>query len=406
MYLVADKDTYRPLPGGLARLSAAPGTFDLSMDVGERSKDVWVASPAPVRHVSLLRPPGQPVQLVRSTGELPSRVAENLYWLGRHAARAEGTARVLRTTLLRLTSEFDTRQMTELPRLIRLLAALGQIEPGFAVEGISDQLPRIEKALPDSVFADNQPGSLFYTVESLQASAAVVRDRLSADSSRIINRIYRSFHPSNHAGTYLRELLPLLDQLLADLAAFNGLVVESMTRGHGWRFLDIGRRLERSLHLVELLQTMLDLAADETEPLLETILEIDDSLITYRSRYRANLQPAPALDLLLTDETNPRSLAFQLETLTDHVNHLPGQENRAKRSEEQRLAMTVLHAVRMADVHALCGSSARSDGKPLDALLTRIAAQLPKLSDAISHKYLIHAGKLRQLDQLTAGVLT
>ncbi|MCO6453738.1 MAG: circularly permuted type 2 ATP-grasp protein [Pirellulaceae bacterium] len=409
VYLVADGKSYRPLSGGLARLSASPGTFDLSMGAGECSKDVWVLADGPVRQVSLLKPTGQTVELQRSTGELPSRVAENMYWLGRHVARADGTSRVLRTTLLRLTSELELESMPELPRLIRCLAALGQIEPGFAVEGISQQLPRIEQVLPESVFAESQPGSLRYTIDCLYSVGGRVRDRLSADSWRIINRIYQEFLPPDREQVYLRELLPLLNQMLVDLSAFNGLVLESMTRGHGWRFLDIGRRLERSLHLIELLQNMmvdLPLADDDTrDPVLQTVLEIDDSAMTYRSRYRANLQPAPVLDLLLTDESNPRSLAFQLAALADHVQHLPGVGGQARRSEEQRLTMTMLHAVRMADVDALCSQERKADRTPLEALLGRLSGQLPKLSDAISHKYLIHAGKLRHLDQLASGDL-
>jgi uncharacterized circularly permuted ATP-grasp superfamily protein/uncharacterized alpha-E superfamily protein len=404
VYLVAHGKSWRPMSGGLARLSAAPGTFDLSMVAGECSKDVWVLSEGPVRQVSLLRPHGQAVDLLRSTGELPSRVAENMYWLGRHVARADSTARVLRTTLLRLTSEQDVSDLPELPRLIRCLASLGQIEPGFAVEGISQQLPKIEKVLPDSLFAENQPGSLRYTIDCLHAVAGMVRDRLSSDSWRIINSIYHDFVAPDRERVYLRELLPLLNQIILDLAAFNGLVMESMTRGHGWRFLDIGRRLERSLHLVELLQNMLvgieNDADTPLEPILQTLLEIDDSAMTYRSRYRANVQPAPVLDLLLTDDSNPRSLVFHLAALNDHVANLPGHANLAKRSSEQRLTMAALHSVRMADVHSLWARERNSDRSLLDGFLTRLASQLPKLSDAISHKYLIHAGKLRTLDQL------
>ena len=106
------------------------------------------------------------------------------------------------------------------------------------------------------------------------------------------------------------------------LAAFSGIAQESMTRSHAWRFLDVGRRLERAIGLVRLLRHTLAEAppssADRPAALLEALLEVADSGITYRRRYLATLQVAPVLDLLLTDDGNPRSLVFQLEALSEH----------------------------------------------------------------------------------------
>ena len=107
------------------------------------------------------------------------------------------------------------------------------------------------------------------------------------------------------------------------LAALGGVVMESMTRGQAWRFLDMGRRLERAMNLVVMLRAALSRQSDREAPLLESVLDVADSGMTYRRRYLANLQVVPVVDLLVTDDTNPRSVVFQLEALADHFPHLP-----------------------------------------------------------------------------------
>lgn len=403
-YLVAAGGGYAVMQGGLSRVAAAPAPLDLSVAAGDGSKDVWILSEGPVHPLSLLQPANQPVELRRSGAELPSRVADHLYWLGRQAERAEGAGRLLRTILVRLTSESDAASLAEMPALLRCLAEEGQIEPGFVVEGIREQLPEIEQVLPTTVFDDQQPGSLRSTLTAMYRAASVVRDRLSMDSWRIINRVDREFRPpQRRGGADLSDVLARLNQLLIDLAAFAGLVMESMTQGQGWRFLDLGRRLERAQHTIGLVQNALVRLSDNESPVLEAVLEVADSSMTYRSRYLSNLQLAPVLDLLLTDETNPRSLAFQLVALARHVECLPRDPGQPLRSPEQRLSMSALNTIRMVEVDVLCELHRDGQRTHLERLLARLAAQLPKLSDAISHKYLIHAGPLRQLADVGAA---
>jgi uncharacterized alpha-E superfamily protein len=399
-YVVASGSSYSVMSGGLARISAGPGPLDLSILSGEGSKDTWVLSDGPVRYVSLLQPAEQVVELRRSGADLPSRVADNLYWLGRNIERADGAARLLRTVLVRLTSESESASIPELPVLLRTLAHEGQIEPDYVVEGMKDVLPAIEQALPESVFDPKQPGSLRRMLTNMHRGASIVRDRISIDSWRIINRIDQEFQLPALGVADPSDLLTMLNQMIINLAAFGGLVMESMTRAQGWRFLDIGRRIERSLHTINLLQNTLVEPVDNEPPVLEAVLEVADSLMTYRSRYLANLQVGPVLDLLLTDGTNPRSVAFQLAALSEHVENLPRERSQPQPGNEQRIIMSLLHSVRMTEVEALCETQPGGERPNLDRLLSRLASQLPKLSDAISHKYLIHAGALRQLAEI------
>jgi uncharacterized circularly permuted ATP-grasp superfamily protein/uncharacterized alpha-E superfamily protein len=400
-FLVAAGDGYVTMHGGMARVASEQPTDASSGATIEGRKDAWILAAGPVKEVSLLSGGTQPIVLRRSGAELPSRVADNLFWLGRHVERAEGAARLLRTILVRLTSEAQLANMAELPVLLRCAADQGQIEPGFVVEGMSAQLPKIEKALPAAVFDERQVGSLRFTINAMQRVASIVRDRISLDSWRIINRVYEEFRlPRRGSVIDLSDLLVMLNRVVLDLTAFSGLVMESMTRAQGWRFLDIGRRTERALHTISLLHNSMIESRHDDNAVLEAILEVGDSLMTYRSRYLSNLQQAAVLDLLMTDETNPRALAYQLAALHEHVENLPRDRAQPQRSAEQRIVMSLLHSVRMVDVETLCELESDGQRNHLERFLSRLAQQLPKLAEAIAHRYLIHTGPPQQLSDI------
>lgn len=399
-YLVASGSSYTCMPGGLARVSPVANRLDLSISSGEGSKDAWVLSDGPVPPVSLLNPPGFIQELRRSGAELPSRIADNLFWLGRHAERAEGATRLLRTTIARLTGEAIAGNSPEVSVLLRGLAEIGQIEAGYAVEDMRQHLPIIELALPLAVFSDTEASSLRSTLQSMNRTASLVRERLSNDSWRLINRIYHEFvNRREFAQSDLNRLLEQLNRLIIDLLAFSGLVSESMTRTLGWRFLDLGRRIERSMHTIMLVRNLLLPLEDREAPVLDAVLEVADCSITYRMRYLNNLQLAAVLDLLITDETNPRSLASQLVQLCDHVDHLPRDPNLPLIGEEQRIGLSALTSVRMLSAEKLARMRTPDERMNMDKMLGKIATQLPRLSDVISSKYLIHAGLTRQLTE-------
>ncbi|MBL8851328.1 MAG: circularly permuted type 2 ATP-grasp protein [Planctomycetaceae bacterium] len=401
-FLVAAGEGYTALPGALARVSADSRILDDAMTSGERSQDLWVQSQGPIEQVSLLPSQHEALALRRSGAELPSRVADNLYWLGRSVERAEGAARLLRTTLSALSNEWD-HAAEELP-LLRALAEQGQIEPDYVVSELSGVLPDIREALPLAVFDTRLPRSLRSTVNEVVRLASTVRDRLAIDMWRTIRRVDEACRrPDAARAPDATEVLGLLDEVIGELLAFAGLVSESMTRTQGWRFLDLGRRIERAWQTAMLLRSTLCEPVMQEFPILESVLQTADSVMTYRSRYLASLQLPTVLDLLLTDETNPRSIGFQIAAIAEHVDQLPRSESQAVRSPEQRLALSLLNAVRLADVFEL--SSPGPDGRheQLDRLLKRLCDQLPKLSDAVSGRFLIHAGLPRHFAVRSGG---
>ncbi len=394
-FALADDDGYTVLPGGLARTSDPSADNPLSIPASRGSKDTWILSSKPVEFLSLLSPTDEAIVLRRTGSDLPSRVADNIYWLGRHIERADAAARQFRTFVLQLTSETSVGTSNVTTTLLRALAAQGLIEPDFALEDIRLSLPGIDSALPRLVFDRSQAGGLRVIVDNMFRTASLVRDRLSPDTWRVLVRIDQQFQAGHQDD--LTDLLSRLNTLIVDLAAIEGMCMESMTRSHVFRFLDLGRRLERALQTTELLQCCLIESTEADTEVLEALLEVADSIMTYRSRYLANLQMPAVLDLLLTDETNPRSIGYQLVTLQQQLEQLPNEDHTAGYLPHERLIFTMVHALRMFDVVQVAEEYSSNKRKKLEELLQSLAQHLQNLSHEVSNRYLVHTSQSRRL---------
>jgi uncharacterized circularly permuted ATP-grasp superfamily protein/uncharacterized alpha-E superfamily protein len=408
-YAVVSGGSYEVMPGGLSRVGGPGERLGLSLRPGGESKDTWVTGGGPVHAFSLLPPASTPVTLSRGGGDLPSRVADNLFWLGRYAERAEGTARLIRTIAARLGDQSgpsDGQMPAEVESLFSVLEALTHApHPKLLKTGEADTsrgrpewLSGAEKTLLASVFDDEPLETLKLTVTSTYRLARSLRDRISGDTWRTLAELDRdvSRAPGITGPRSLRALTELLDDVVTCLAAFSGLAVDSMSRGQAWRFLDIGRRLERGLHMATLLRHALGTVSTREGPLLEALLEVADSSMTYRRRYLATLQAAPVVDLLLTDDSNPRSVLFQIAALLSHIEALP-QEPGATTPALQRLALRASFDLRLLDVTEFMHVNEAGDRPEFLAVLERLVALFPQLSNAISGSYLNHAMMSRQL---------
>ena len=386
-YAAATGDSYVVMPGGLTRVANAPNSTIVSMQSGGGSKDTWVLSDGPVSPVTLLAPTGHPVTLERTAADLPSRVADNLFWLGRVAERSEGLVRLLRSVVARLTDESGAADTPELSALLQTLVAMDLLAGRF---GERVALAELEQEILAMIFKHRRQGSLRQTLNEVRRFASIVRDRLSVDTWRILNQLHQGVRTAN-APMQLNAALALLNRTIMDLAAFSGMEMENMTHGHGWRFLDMGRRLERSIHLVKLVRAGLS-ATGASDAALEPLLEIADSSMTYRRRYYAQAQLAPVLDLLLADEGNPRSLAFQLNALSTHINHLPDPPHAPVPTREQSVIAHLAATLREANIEGLGAARAAGSTAPLDDFLRGFVTGLQTLSDTIAHSYFSHAG--------------
>jgi len=386
------------LPGALARVSPNEDLLLHSPTSGLLTQDCWIISDSPVDHETTLLPgDGESIRLRRSGAELPSRVADHLLWLGRYVERCEFIARLLRTTLVRLSGEDDLAELPELPRLVAGLAAIGQLEPDYAIEELEDAMPRLEAVLPAGVFASQPDRGLHAAAARAASNAVAVRDRISLDAYRIFRNINDEFIEATRRQPSVSGAIERLNQLLTQLLAFSGLTSESLTRTHGWRFVMLGRRIERAEQTAELLSATLLRPIAEEATLCEAILDATDSLLTYRSRYLTLVRPAPTIDLLVTDESNPRSLRFQLEDIELLLRKLPTDSAQVGWGEDERIAASLAHQLRVADVARLTQVDTGGRRAELARLLDSLQEQLPKLAAAIDARYLIHTARRQTL---------
>ena len=231
------------MPGGLTRVAATSSISIVTLQRGGGSKDTWVVSEGPVTGVSLLAPTRLSVKRERLDAELPSRVADNLFWLGRHIERAEHTARLLRSVVTYVTREDVSEDTPELVALLHVLADL-ELIPAALRERMP--LPDLEHELSLLFRLDAQHAVLRTTLGEVRRIATTVRDRISLDTWRILNQLQPELR-LRQGRVKFDDVLVHLNRIVTDVAAFSGMEMESMTRGNGWLFLDIGRRLERSL---------------------------------------------------------------------------------------------------------------------------------------------------------------
>ncbi|MPY91421.1 MAG: hypothetical protein GEU99_26370 [Luteitalea sp.] len=384
-YVAAAGDSFAVMPGGLTRVSSTQDVPIVSMQRGGRSKDTWVLSDGPVSAVSLLAPT-DPIRLKPATTELPSRVAENLFWLGRYVERAEHIVRLLRSFVSRLADQDTTDDPRQVSTLLQVLVGLRVLPEEL---GQNTWLRKLEEETIDLIANQSPHTGLRNALNEVHRLASVVRDRLSIDTWRILNLLHQDM-PLGHGRIQFEDVLVHLNRIIADLAAFSGMEMENMTRGHGWRFLNLGRRLERSVNLVGVLRGALGVAHTADSAIVEPLLEIADSSMTYRRRYYAQPRIASALHLLLVDETNTRGLAFQLAAVSDHILRLPRDPRAPSPTREERLIAHARDTLGQADVIA-SQSWSEDHVAALDGLLGSIADDLQATSDAITYFYFSHA---------------
>ena len=386
-FAVSHQNSYAVMPGGLTRSAPERGNFVVSTQAVVRSKDTWVIDEQREPYISLWRQTGG----APTSEVLPSRAAENSFWVGRYAERAEGGIRLIRAIVHNLTDRREHENDACRVAFLRALTLITNTWPGFVGRGAVDRLRHPDREILSVVNDETRMGSLSFTIRTFIRAAFAIRDRWSADTWRVIHGI-ESQWAHVRGQRELHEVQNALNQVLTGLLAFTGLAQESMTRELGWRLLDTGRRIERSLLQIALLRHTLvpPHKGFDGQLVLETALAVTESLITYRRRYNTYLDIETVLALLLHDESNPRALAYQMTQLADHMAHLPRLQHRHRLSEVERIILDASTQLRLSEPSALAQ-------RDLDSLLAALETRLRKLSDLLSHTYFSHARDTRQL---------
>ena len=393
LYVAATPDGYRVMPGGLTRMSEM-GSQVPWLSPGNRSKDTWVLWDGPIDTFSLLGQSSANLNLRRGGRNLPSRSADNLYWLGRYTERTEGAVRLLRSLVARLSGETGPWEApVTLDLLGSLLVVQGHASTRRVRQAIEGGSRAVENELWTILFDPDSDDGLAHVLANVRRTAERVRERLSLDTWQIIQDLNELPQGWNlRSGRELDDADQLLDRMVQDLSAFNGMVMENMTRGFGWRFIDLGRRLERVRHASKMIRHLTAREDVESTGALSLLLELADSAMTYRTRYMSNPQLPQALDLLLADDTNPRSVLFQIAACREHLAALPSDTADSVMSPAQKLATRLDTELRLADVVMLATPNARNGNRSaLDRLMKRVDSGIDELSDLVARTYFSHS---------------
>ena len=367
VFAAATEEGWQIMPGGFCRISADTDARAISMGVGVQSADVWVLSSKPVAPESLLSG-GEDVHIQRVFSNIPSRAADNLYWYGRYLERAEATLRVVRCLCARsIDMDVLSGNVPEtIEKLTHLLVAWGAIAPEKESQA---PLEVARHALAD----ESAYGSGLSGIRLARNASSVIRERISIDASRLSRQIDVQF-PSLGSLPSEVDVLDAADKALEGLAALSGLTQESMNRDAGWRFLDIGKRIERSILTCRIARTFIDDEATTED--LEVMLDLVDSQITYRSRYMTGVAIAPVRDMVMLDPYNPRSVSFQLSAMREHLAILPTRRNVGVPEEPPGIAAILATELQMTKANEI-------DQQAILAIEQRIL----QLADAIAVRY-------------------
>ncbi|HEX6463742.1 MAG TPA: circularly permuted type 2 ATP-grasp protein, partial [Vicinamibacterales bacterium] len=398
VFAVATGDgTYAVMPGGLARI-AAPAEPAVTKGSGG-SKDTWVLSPAPIGpRLAEQRIAALPFDTSRVDGSVSSRAAEHLFWHARYIERSDMVARLLRTALTRLSD--PSAPPLQDATFLRVCVMNGLLDArDLETDGAAphreppavnaESAVSLSRRLIENLFDQESRKSLAFNVRHGVRAAAAIRDRLSGDNWRLLNHLFglMSPPPSGASSASLHDVIGLLERSIVSLSAVAGIEIGHMRRDYGWRFLSIGRHLERLLSVSTTFAALRGEDAVDPE-VLEWLLEVLDSLVTFRARYLRAPEWRAVVELLVFDAQNPRSVAFQIHRIARGVPQLPGSVSTEILSEIERLE-------RWSQTSDEPQPDLFGVAPPLERFFDDCQRVALQVSDALTLRYFSHAYDLR-----------
>jgi len=404
VYAIADGNGgWQVMPGGFTRL-APPHLEAVSMQLGGTSADTWVLSSQPTHTVPLSAARTGMTGLA-SMGPAPgtralavsSRAAENLFWAGRYAERAENVVRLCRQILGSIESNDETDDGT--------LNTIGHLAQWFGLVPAQTPSPQaslrvFERSLVSALADPGATSGLGPTLANHARAANEIRNRLSNDHWRTILAARNDFHDAMQAaacpggatgeGTYDRsKVLAALEHLSVQLGAISGAQGDRMARDEAWRLVFIGRHIERLGTLVLFLEVAERSGALQTRSGFDMLLHLFDSTLTFRSLFPGRTDVQALVDLLILEPTNPRGIYGVLDRLRDKLAQLP---TGATGQTRVPLAEMLPPASALPSRMLLCERNQQGRYATLEAMCDQLGARMAKLSDEIGGRYFSHAG--------------
>jgi uncharacterized circularly permuted ATP-grasp superfamily protein/uncharacterized alpha-E superfamily protein len=365
LFMARTASGWRVMPGGFVRVADDLDARAVSLQRGGSTGDAWVLSDQPVRETTLLPAPDR-ITITRATGALPSRAAANLFWVARYVERAEATLRLIRA----LVSRVGDSDEASTP----VVGLIGTLLGGWGA--VPTELPGMRPVLIASAALQRRDlaGALPSLIAAAQSAASVIRDRFSPDAWRALTDLHELINEPLDQLPSESAIFERTNAALRIIASFSGLAQENMSQLAGWRFLELGRRIERAIATGRFVRQFA--FGGELAAALDALLELADSQITYRLRYVMVAAPVPVIDLVVLDPNNPRSVAYQLGRIEAHLATLP------KRTADSRLSVPEQITV------ALATQMRTADAAALDvAALAAAEGSLMKLADVIGSTY-------------------
>ncbi len=391
-FVVASPTGYDAMPGGLTRCSAEKGSFLVSNQAGGIAKDTWVEVPPPPQSPALIH-----ASDLKRKSVLPSRAAENLFWVGRYSQRVLRSSRFVRIVLRSLLQNGSLNAGVESPSLRALLKTLTHITgtyPGF----LEMEELTLEKCLTEIhqlVCVPEKNGGVLQSVNQLLKAMYAVRDRWPVDNWRIIDDIENvkervaSLEPQA-----ARLVFGHLDHLNGNLLSFLEMNRQSMYRGEGWTIYRIGQVVEEILFELAQYRSLLAFQLEEGDEfqVLEALLLSSQNLTSYRSVYRTFFDLAPALDLLFFNKQNPSSLLSQLSQLRKYTDRLPQKEKASGGDEITGIVFECYSLTRLMNVIELMKTDDESGfRKTLDGFCEQVITKMTLLSSRLTSQYFSHS---------------
>ena len=365
LFMARGVDGWKVMPGGFVRIADDLDARAVSLQRGGRTADAWVLSEGPVGDTTLLPAPDR-ITITRVTGPLPSRAADNLFWVARYVERAEATLRLVRA-LVNRAAEGDEAGMFVISRISSLLGAWN---------AVPTDIPHAKAVLvaTAALQRDDLVGALPHLVAGARSAASVIRDRFSPDAWRALTDLAAMINIPLERGAMEAAVLDRVNAALRIIASFSGLAQENMNQLVGWRFLELGRRIERAIATCRFVRQFG--LANLPDGALDVLLELADSQITYRLRYVMVAARAPVIDVVALDPNNPRSLVYQLERISAHLAVLPKHGEDGRLSPPEQIAASLTATLRTTDA-TMMG----------DDVFVTAEDTLMKLADAVATTY-------------------
>ncbi|WP_373515652.1 circularly permuted type 2 ATP-grasp protein [Persicitalea sp.] len=394
-YLIGTENDYVAMPGGLTRSSPEAGRFTFSNQYGGISKDTWiVGSEVEETRENIVLPTSTNY---RKASSLPSRSADNLFWVGRYGERVLATNAFINILLNALNVQQNYGGKAEhISWLLRSLTHLTLTYPGFVGDDAraSELLDDPVREINDLVLNAKRMGTIGASVERFLRAIKSVRDQWNPEISRAIDLIEGSLvrirtlkkEQADH-----RAVQKDLDRLYSRMFTFYGAVSETMPRDNAYYLLKCGKLIERILSRVSVIRSTFAFRNPEyvENELLEALLNYHHLLGRFRNTYRSQISLSAGLDMILLEANSPYALAYQFDALGRCLARLPGNHNRLNNA--QKAVLEAAAKIKLADVVKLCEYEEKSNfRKNLDELMAEITALTLTASESISNLYFSH----------------